>query len=595
MTDKKLYEKIYKEAEQFDVPEHLHPKAIEEKLSQKRARKKNRMKMVATIAACLILCLAGINIYQSKGINDYEALYKLIPKETMKTSKGGEMAVEDGAMEIEDAGDVNTDSAPKDDSGSTDSGAKEYSGTNVQVEGIDEGDVVKTDGKYIYALDVDYSVIKIVKMRGKVLEEVGKINLEAESGGKSFYELYVSGNTLLAIGGQMDHWSSGGTCVLTFDISDKEKPKKQGDVVQSGSYKSSRLSGDYLYTFTTFMADTSKGRWHKSSYVPSVEEELIPMKDICIPENPSGKQYLVMTAIDLKHPDRVVGRKAIYGSTSTFYVSQSNIYMAGGQEYGNRTTEICKVPYKEGRFLKPIKGKVKGSLKNSFSMDEYKGNLRLVTTLQLGARGEYNNVYVLDENLKELGSILKLAKDEKIYSARFMGDMGYFVTYRETDPLFSVDLSNPRDPKIIGELKIPGFSEYLHFYGKNQLLGIGKTDGRDIKISMFDISDPANVKEKSTHEIREAYYAEALGNHKAVMIDVDKNLFGFSTRGTDGTNYRLYSYVDGKFKKRKKVDIGPSETDVRGLYRGNYFYLVETDQIRIFDLNDFKYQGELGI
>ena len=126
----------------------------------------------------------------------------------------------------------------------------------------------------------------------------------------------------------------------------------------------------------------------------------------------------------------------------------------------------------------------------------HKGNLRVVTT-----EGETNSVYVLDKELKQIGAIEDLAEDERVYSARFMGEVGYFVTFRETDPLFSVDLSDPEKPKIVGELKIPGFSDYLHFYGEDQLLGIGMnvdeetqiTDG--VKLSMFDISDKTDVKE----------------------------------------------------------------------------------------------------
>ena len=136
---------------------------------------------------------------------------------------------------------------------------------------------------------------------------------------------------------------------------------------------------------------------------------------------------------------------------------------------------------------------------------------------------ETNGLYILASNMKEVGSITGLAEGEQVYSARLLGDTGYFVTYEKTDPLFSVDLSDPKNPKIIGKLKIPGFSEYLHFYGENQLLGIGMdvdedgvtTDG--VKLSMFDVSDPSDVKEIETYVLEGTYGTDAGYDYKAVF------------------------------------------------------------------------------
>ena len=128
-------------------------------------------------------------------------------------------------------------------------------------------------------------------------------------------------------------------------------------------------------------------------------------------------------------------------------------------------TTIRKVAYKDGQLKAKAQGRFDGYLKDSFCIDEYEGNLRVVTTKNDSRGADSNSVYILDEELEQIGSIEELAKDERVYSARFMGDTGYFVTFRETDPLFSVDLTDPKKPKIVGELKIPGFSEYLHFSG----------------------------------------------------------------------------------------------------------------------------------
>lgn len=172
---------------------------------------------------------------------------------------------------------------------------------------------------------------------------------------------------------------------------------------------------------------------------------------------------------------------AVVSGAETFYVSESNIYSAVSDWTASDTkprTEIVRIGYEDGFFTEGSTGSVSGELNNSFSMDEYNGNLRLVTTTA-GWNKDYseytrtNGLYILDADMKTIGKIENLADNEEIKSARFMGDTGYFVTYRNTDPLFSADLSDPTKPKIIGELKITGFSEYLHFYGENKLLGIG--------------------------------------------------------------------------------------------------------------------------
>ena len=136
--------------------------------------------------------------------------------------------------------------------------------------------------------------------------------------------------------------------------------------------------------------------------------------------------------------------------------------------------------------------------------------------------------------MKGSGIIEDLAFGESIQSARFLGDTGYFVTYKQVDPLFSVDLKDPENPKVIGELKVTGFSEYLHFYGENKLLGIGQeTDPdtgelRGIKLSMFDISNPADVKEVDKIVLKDIDIYSPQDNYRSVMIDADENIIGFA-------------------------------------------------------------------
>ncbi len=147
---------------------------------------------------------------------------------------------------------------------------------------------------------------------------------------------------------------------------------------------------------------------------------------------------------------------------------------------------------------------------------------------EIAKQEDTNYLYILDEKLNELSKIEDIAKDEQVYSARFIGKTGYVVTYKQTDPLFSIDLSDPKNPQIIGELKIPGFSEYLHPYGDGLLLGIGMdvdetgTITNGVKLSMFDISNPEDVAEVQKYVMEDCYSTNVTYEYKAAMIDVEK-------------------------------------------------------------------------
>ena len=176
-----------------------------------------------------------------------------------------------------------------------------------------------------------------------------------------------------------------------------------------------------------------------------------------------------------------------------------------------------------------------------------------------------------------------------------MRDTGYFVTFRQVDPLFSADLSDPASPQIIGELKIPGFSEYLHPYGEGRLLGIGMdvdeegvtTEG--VKLSMFDISDPGNVTEVSKYILEDKYGTDVSYNYKAVFVDVDKNLFGFRAYGGTGDVYYLFSYDESEgFQEMFSRELAAYGGDVRGVYAGEKFYLVVGNTVESFTLSGFE-------
>lgn len=320
----------------------------------------------------------------------------------------------------------------------------------------------------------------------------------------------------------------------------------------------------------------------------------------------------MISAFSLDDPAEKTDSKAVFGVSGLCYVSAENIYIteADYMTADSVQTSVRKVSYHDGKLEGTAQTKINGRLNDSFSIDEYNGYLRMVVTEEpqtgnsimpiygsstLNTQDDMtsNSLYVLDENLEIAGEIHDLAKDEQVYSARFMGDVGYFVTFKQVDPLFSVDLSDPASPKIIGELKIPGFSDYLHPYGNGLLLGIGMevdeegvtTEG--VKLSMFDISDPSDVQEVSKYVLEDVYSTNASYNYKAVFADVEKNLFGFVCYG-DSTEYKVFSYdeKDG-FKEifsRELTGYG----EARGMYAEDTFYLISGNTVESYTLSGFE-------
>ena len=176
--------------------------------------------------------------------------------------------------------------------------------------------------------------------------------------------------------------------------------------------------------------------------------------------------------------------------------------------------------------------------------------------------------------------------------------MAYFVTFRETDPLFAVDLSDPASPKVLSALKIPGFSEYLHFYGEGRLFGLGMAADEEtgwtecLKLSMFDTSDPTDVTEKTMLELREYMWSPALYDHHAALINIEKNIIAFPT----DSSYLIYSYSDDSgFVKKGEVPFDGWSDNTRGLYIGEYMYICSSYNVIVIDMADYSVINEIAI
>jgi uncharacterized secreted protein with C-terminal beta-propeller domain len=290
-------------------------------------------------------------------------------------------------------------------------------------------------------------------------------------------------------------------------------------------------------------------------------------------------------------------------------------------------TIVHKIEINAGKIEYKTAGEVPGRVLNQFSMDENNGYFRIATTTGNWQLETSNHMYVLDSGLKVVGKVEDLAPGERIYSVRFMGSKAYMVTFRQVDPLFVIDLSNPRNPQVLGFLKIPGFSNYLHPYDDTHLIGIGRDateQGRTLglKLSLFDVSDFSNPKELSNYIIGDSWStnSEAINEHKAFLFDKEKNLLVIPVSESSSEtiidedtgkrtwkwNYWQGAYVFNLdlsgFELKGKVShfSETNETDDedhwprydyaaqvrRSLYMDDVLYTISTKFVKMNDLND---------
>ncbi|MBS6194015.1 MAG: beta-propeller domain-containing protein [Clostridiales bacterium] len=502
-----------------------------------------------------------------------------------------------------------------------DGNTEEYSTTNLQVEGVDEGDVVKTDGTYLYILGSDNRV-SIVE--ADTLERVSGFSYTQSRGDVDFKEMYVDKNQLILVGNSYesrleetgeDMYSmenSSQTLMETYDLSDIKNPKRMGAIRQDGSYRTSRKVGEYIYLFSDYQLYPGEGDENKEK-IPEINGEKIAENDIYLPLQIKECRYLVMSSVNTTVPNKVLEKKSLMDSGSQFYITKENIYVLQNEWQQDRgCTNVIKFRFENGKIEGDAAATLRGEVTDTFAVNEHDGYLRAVLT-EWSGRGQTNRVYVLDENMTIRGMIDDIAPGETIYSARFMGNMGYFVTYRNTDPLFSVDFTNPDQPEILGELKVTGFSEYLHFYGEDRLLGLGwETDPNNgenlgLKLSMFDISDPKKVEEKKKLVLKGIDGCEGLYDYKMILAEPEKNLIGFSAFETDESGrhgrYLVFSYdPEEGFQKVLEHEMEQenyaydTSTRVRGLYIGDWYYVVEEKKITVFDMkNGFEEVGSLEL
>jgi len=427
----------------------------------------------------------------------------------------------------------------------------DFSGTNIQVEGVDEADVVKTDGKYIYVIAND-SVIIVEAFPPEGAKIVSKITLN-----QTVSEMFVSRDKLALFLGTSQvygimpmgpiRWIPPyltSTVIQVYDISDRATPKLERDITVDGNYFDSRMIGDYVYMITNQPAFVNK---------TEVNLPIIRTDDLVVRveaptiyyENYTDYSYAFTNifALDIQDSGKPLTHQTfLLGAASTLYVSPNNMYIT--TPWYNETattyiegTKVHKIRVDNGDISYVADGVVPGWVLNQFSMDEQNGYFRIATTVGHAWEGSSSksNVYVLNTSLGVVGGLEGLAPGEQIYSARFMGNRCYLVTFRKVDPLFAIDLTDPANPKVLGKLKIPGYSDYLHPYDENHLIGIGKETAdaeqgdfswyQGVKIALFDVTDVTNPRELAKFEIGDrGTDSPVLRDHKAFLFSRSKGL-----------------------------------------------------------------------
>ena len=694
MNEQEILTQLRKAAEEIEIPETLKPEQIEKQLQEQKKSKKiipwrrlGSMVAVLALVVCSGIYLTVTHLDKNSGTgqtdsvamadtqqtvgetgetgyvdvaalgtmyhpaSDYKEVYQTLLKgyqqnwieeeTSAETSEVASGAMNSGSDKYYYSDVTDYGSADADLPEGSKEGGKDYSTTNLQMEGVDESDIAKIDGSYIYT--VEDKCIVITDIRDGKLEEVTRFLPKDCGAADRVMEIYVDGDQLILVvqgyetslgesskaGSDKENsdkessdeessdeeiavsdasedsafcYEMNGkstTQIQVYSIVDRRNPEFEGRLIQDGYYNTSRKIGDVVYLFTQYhMTSDVVGYVEKeyTSVIPKVNGEKVAAGEIYLPES-SGESGILVSSLDVNKPDKVLDSKLVISGYAQTYISKDALYLYEEDYDGAMITNIAKFALDEGRISGVAATAVRGYVRDTFAINASNGYLRVLTT-DYSTEDEVNALYILDENMKLTGQLTGIAPGEEIYAARFMGNTGYFVTYRNTDPLFTVDLSDPAKPEIIGELKVTGFSEYLHFWDDTHLLGIGyesdeKTGNiENIKLSMFNIENPGEVIEEAKLVLKDVDYSEALYDYKSVIISKDKNLIGlvcedYSSSRTKQT-YQIYSYENGTFKKQAEIPgiNGVNYENVRGMYSGNVFYLWIYDNITSYDMTD---------
>lgn len=518
----------------------------------------------------------------------------------------------------------------------------QHSATNIQVAGVDEADTVKTDDNgYMYVLSNDtvYILTAYPPTQARVLANIKFADMYPIG-------IFVSGERLAVLGSQYSfpvlmfplynrfYVADIKTYVRVYDIHDRSNPVRIKDFALTGSYFNSRMIGDYIY----FVASKPAYTVNDTIFLPEIvmngrATEIAPTDIRYFNGTEEYYQYTTFVAMNIQNTTEApTYLTTLLGGTSNMYVSQENMYVTFQDWYWGGNTTIYRIHLQASNMTVEASGKIPGQEHGQYSMEEYGDYFRIQTSTW--SNDSQTNVYVLDMNLTVVGRLENLAPGENFHSARFMGNRAYLVTFKKTDPLFVIDLSNATNPRVLGELKIPGYSDYLHPYDETHLIGVGKNtveaeEGnfawyQGIKISLFDVSNVTNPVQDASYVIGDrGSDTPVLTDPKAFLFDKSKNLLAIPVMVAkiDESKYPSpvppYAYGDPVWQGAYVFDVslyhnivlegrithldnGTSINDQgywvnRSLYIEDVFYTVSDRMIKMNRLEDMSQIGQVPL
>jgi inhibitor of cysteine peptidase len=519
--------------------------------------------------------------------------------------------------------------------------AGEYSITNIQVEGVDEADIVKTDGEYLYVVSGSYIyILRAYPANHAVL--LSKIELDETYGAQIYVnenKLAVIGNTYPVLYTYAESTTEEGLLippyvyndkmfVKVYDITNRANPVLSRTVIVNGTLSGSRMIGDYVYAVVNQpVTQPSANETYLEVMLPTISgdyvEEVQPTEIHYIDAPDIFYRLTTIVAVNIMNDTQEPTYEPfLTGYSTTMYVSLNNMYLVvpnttrwfileNGDEPREETL-IYRIKLDQEKIVVMAEGAVSGYVLNQFSMDEYNSFFRIATTVWTNGDST-NSLFILDMDLNVVGKLEDLAPGERIYSTRFMGDRCYLVTFRQIDPFFVIDIANPTAPKVLGYLKIPGFSGYLHPYDENHIIGIGEQDS-NVKLSLFDVTDVTAPTETAKYII-EAEYSDSpvLYDHKAFLFDkpkqllalpVSTNMFGIRD-GNSGYWQGAYIFdisleqgftLEGKITHQNVADQFEYDLNVkRILYIDNVLYTTSDNKVKMNDLESLEPLNEINL
>lgn len=628
----------------------------EEQKQYKKKSKQMKVKNIVNLAAVVIVLFSSLvlwmggsnkeeNIITQKGkieeskislktVGNFENFYNIVKNAS--------------PSDIEDFGMLETDMKEATNTINENNNQEGTSKTNTQVENVDEADIVKVDENHIYYI-AENKVVIINVEKPENAKKIAEIKYTNEVFSPN--ELYVTKNKLIVLGNKSELYTStyktgdvqtydiarindNKSAIIIYDITNKSEPKEIRRVEVDGNYVSSRMIDNNIYFVSNKYVSTYNllrnniQELDENQFKPQCKDTAISQEEKCIDfnriycfENIETSNYLILVGLNVENNEQA-NIKTFLGASENIYCSEKNMYIATTKnqyddkyEFLSSSTHILKFALNNGEILFTNETEVNGTVNNQFSMDEDNGYFRIATTIgKLWNLDENtsNSLYVLNDKLEEVGKIEGIAKAERIYSVRYVGNKAYMVTFREVDPLFVIDLSNPASPQILGELKIPGYSTYLHPYDDTHVIGFGydtKQEGtrvttNGLKMAMFDISDVNNPQELFKISVGDRYTtSELIYNHKALLFSKEKNIIAFPLTSYESrkTNSRAEIYdIDLEKGFTLKGEISHINEDYREnveriVFANNTYYTLSKTLVKAANMETLEIVKEIKI